>query len=94
MATIRGSSSETYLKRHFFKKIQTFTNLDTCFQALDQGKVKATIYDEPILQRRLHLAESNTYAMLTLKFAPSSMLLLLQRAILPSPIKFQRLFLK
>ncbi|MEM6378984.1 MAG: transporter substrate-binding domain-containing protein [Bacteroidota bacterium] len=70
VATIKGSSSETYLKRHFFKDIEAYTNLDSCFQALKEKSVKAIIYDEPILQRRLHLDKSKRYSVLPMKFAP------------------------
>lgn len=70
VATIKGSSSETYLNRHFFKQMETYTNLEDCFQALDEGVVKAIIYDEPILQRRLHLDDTKLYTVLPMKFAP------------------------
>ena len=48
VATIAGSTAETYLKDNH-AEIQTFTKIDDAFDALNQSKVDAVVYDAPIL---------------------------------------------
>lgn len=49
VATIKGSTSETWLTNKG-AKVQTFATVTECVNALKDGKVKAVVYDAPMLQ--------------------------------------------
>jgi ABC-type amino acid transport substrate-binding protein len=49
VATIKGSTSEKWLTDKA-AKVQTFDTVDDCVAALKSGKVKAVVYDAPMLQ--------------------------------------------
>ncbi|WP_324026952.1 transporter substrate-binding domain-containing protein [Maribacter sp. BPC-D8] len=50
VGTITNSGTENFLSEHFFKDIHTYSNVPTGLKNLDQGNIKAFIYDEPILK--------------------------------------------
>lgn len=49
VATIKGSTSEMWLNNKG-AKVQSFANVTECIAALKSGKVKAVVYDAPMLQ--------------------------------------------
>ena len=49
VATITGSTSETWLKNKG-AKVQSFANVAECIAALKDSKVQAVVYDAPLLQ--------------------------------------------
>ncbi len=71
VATIRGSSTEDFLKTRFFSQRITYTSLDACFAALAKDEVEAIIYDEPILRRWITRNQAKSqYDILPLRFDP------------------------
>jgi ABC-type amino acid transport substrate-binding protein len=55
VATVQGSTAEKYLKAHG-AKVTSFENIDGAFAAMDDKKVVAVVYDEPILSYRVKVA--------------------------------------
>ena len=71
VATIKGSSTEDFLKTRFFSDRNTYTSLDACFEALAKDEVEAIIYDEPILARWITRQKATKdYDILPLRFDP------------------------
>jgi polar amino acid transport system substrate-binding protein len=54
VATLQGTSADRYLQAHQIDVVE-FTKLDDAVAALQQGKVKAVVYDSPIMM--YYLAE-------------------------------------
>ncbi|WP_405397219.1 transporter substrate-binding domain-containing protein [Maribacter sp. Asnod2-G09] len=50
VGTITNSGTENFLSEHFFKDIHTYPNVPIGLKNLDQGNIKAFIYDESILK--------------------------------------------
>ena len=48
VATLQGTSADKYLQGQHMKVVE-FTKLDDAVEALNQGKVKAVVYDAPVL---------------------------------------------
>ena len=48
VATLQGTSADKYLLAQHLKVVE-FTKLDDAVEALNQGKVKAVVYDAPVL---------------------------------------------
>jgi ABC-type amino acid transport substrate-binding protein len=66
VATITGSTAETWLTRLGRNngqdvKVQTFADVPACLAALKSGKVKAVVYDSPILQYYVSKANAGDY---------------------------------
>ena len=55
VATLKGSTSETWLTNKG-AKVQTFANVTESIAALKDGKVKAVVYDTPMLQYAINSA--------------------------------------
>ncbi len=52
VATIGGSAAETWLQNHKCR-VSTYPDITACVNALKEGKVKAVVFDEPILKYAL-----------------------------------------
>lgn len=63
VGTIERSSSEEYLRNHFFKEVQVFTKLTDGLDAIKAEKIDAFIYDEPII--RYMIFNESAYSSLT-----------------------------
>jgi ABC-type amino acid transport substrate-binding protein len=50
VGTIANSGTEHFLTEHFFRNINTYTSVNSGLVALEKGKIKAFLYDEPILK--------------------------------------------
>ena len=50
VGTIENSGTEHFLTEHFFRNINSYTNVNPGLVALKKGKIKAFLYDEPILK--------------------------------------------
>lgn len=50
VGTIGNSGTENFLSEHFFKDLHSYPNVPTGLKELNEGKIKAFIYDEPILK--------------------------------------------
>jgi polar amino acid transport system substrate-binding protein len=48
VATVKGSTSMDYLRRHNIEATE-FTNVEEAFQAIQQGSADAVVYDAPVL---------------------------------------------
>ncbi len=48
VATLQGTSADKYLQAQHLKVVE-FTKLDEAVEALNTGKVKAVVYDSPVL---------------------------------------------
>jgi ABC-type amino acid transport substrate-binding protein len=48
VATVRGSTAETYLRSHG-ASVRPFTTIDEAYAALRRERVRAVVYDAPIL---------------------------------------------
>ncbi len=57
VATLQGSSAERYLQT-LHVKIVEFTKIDDAVDALQQGKVKAVVYDAPVLMYYLATSDA------------------------------------
>jgi len=57
IATLQGTSADKYLQSHHLKVVE-FTKLDDAVDALNQGKVKAVVYDSPVLMYYLTVNDS------------------------------------
>lgn len=53
VGTIKNSSSNNFLKEHFFKDIQLYSGVFEGLESLRDGDVEAFMYDEPILKYRI-----------------------------------------
>lgn len=59
LATVAGSATEEWLREHFFREVESFSNLQECRSALEAEKVKAVAYDAPLLT---YIAEKDSLA--------------------------------
>lgn len=64
VGTVANSGAEQFLMEHFFKNIQGYPDVTPGLNDLENGKLDAFIYDEPILMHRL--SEEDQYAQLSL----------------------------
>lgn len=53
IGTIKNSSSNSFLKEHFFKDIALFSSVTPGLERLRDGAIEAFMYDEPILKYRI-----------------------------------------
>ncbi|MDB4292490.1 transporter substrate-binding domain-containing protein [Maribacter sp.] len=53
VGTIENSSSNTFLKEHFFKDIHLYSGVNSGLESLVDGEIEAFMYDEPILKYRI-----------------------------------------
>ncbi len=53
VGTIKNSSSNDFLKEHFFKNIELYTSIVPGLESLRDGNIEAFMYDEPILKYRI-----------------------------------------
>ncbi len=64
IATVGGSSSADYLKKHGSKMVE-FANIDEAMQALSRKDIKAVVYDSPIVRYWLntHTKQAEEYVL-------------------------------
>lgn len=63
VATIDGSTAETWLKRNVDKvELHTYKSIGECVEALNAGTVVAVVYDEPIIRYELGKPENKDLA--------------------------------
>lgn len=53
VGTIENSSSNNFLKEHFFKDIELYSGVVLGLEGLRDGNIEAFMYDEPILKYRI-----------------------------------------
>ncbi|CAN5397415.1 transporter substrate-binding domain-containing protein [soil metagenome] len=53
VATIGGSTAESWLQKHGVTDLETFPDIKKCVEALKNGEVKAVVFDEPIIKYEL-----------------------------------------
>lgn len=53
VGTVSNTSTQEFLKQHFFKDIAGFSDVNEGLKALKNRKIDAFIYDEPILKYRI-----------------------------------------
>lgn len=53
VGTIKNSSSNNFLREHFFKNIQLYSGVILGLESLRDGNIEAFMYDEPILKYRI-----------------------------------------
>lgn len=69
VGTVVGSSADKFLKEHFFKNIHTFENAELGLRSIQNGKVKAFVFDAPILKYTLQEDTSlNNLELLPIQF--------------------------
>lgn len=69
VGSIKNSSSSEFLKNHFFKDIRHYEAVATCLNDLNNNKIEAIIYDEPILKYRIQQDSTlNELSVLPIKF--------------------------
>ncbi len=69
VGSVRSSSAVGFLRDHFFKDIHSFNDLHIGLEALKNGKIKAFLYDEPILKYRIaEKGEFSDLEVLPIKF--------------------------
>ncbi len=49
VGTVEGSATQAWLKKKFFKEVESSTRLGEGLAALQDGKLEAFVYDEPLL---------------------------------------------
>ena len=64
LATVAGSATEDWLKRHFFRDVRHFATLPEAIEALQKHEVEAIAYDAPALQYRLEQEERTEFELL------------------------------
>ncbi len=69
VGTVSNSSSVKFLKSHFFRNISEFESVHEGLSAMQNGKVEAFVYDEPLLRYRIDKDSSiSEVSILPLKF--------------------------
>ncbi|MBX2878066.1 MAG: transporter substrate-binding domain-containing protein [Saprospiraceae bacterium] len=53
VGSVENSSTAGFLKEHFFKDLQEFSGVTEGLKQLENGKIEAFLYDEPILKHRI-----------------------------------------
>ncbi|EAR01463.1 substrate-binding periplasmic protein [Maribacter sp. HTCC2170] len=69
VGSIKNSSSNEFLKNHFFKEIKVYDGVVPSLKELNNNKIDAVIYDEPILKYRIQQDSTlNKLSVLPIKF--------------------------
>ncbi len=50
VGTVANSGTEIFLSEHFFKQVKTYPTVNPGLKDLENGRIKAFLYDEPILR--------------------------------------------
>jgi ABC-type amino acid transport substrate-binding protein len=69
VGTVKNTSSKAFLDSRFFKNVSTYSNVSNGLADLNQHKIEAFIYDEPILRFRIKQDSSlQNLSVLPIKF--------------------------
>ncbi len=68
LGTISNSSTEEWLKKHFFTNTQPFSNFSDMQGALKDQEIEAIAYDQPILKHIMRLDTLNGYEILPITY--------------------------
>lgn len=70
VGTVRGSSTDRWLREHFYNSRKGYASIDEMLDALRKEKVVAVSYDKPILQSLLKNEEDLDFELLPIRFNP------------------------
>ncbi len=70
VGTINNTSSQTFLKRNFFKNLNYYSSVNEGLDALNNKSIQAFIYDAPIVKYRIDEGNYKRLKELPLKFDP------------------------
>ncbi len=68
VAVIKNSATDEFLEQRFFKKLQKFTTLKQCSEALASGKVEAVAHDKPQIQHIINLDTLGQFDVLPISY--------------------------
>lgn len=71
VVTVRGSTTETYLRHHDITP-RTVASIDDAYPLLHQGDVDAIVYDSPVLQHHIDVAHDRKEALAGPVFEPEA----------------------
>jgi ABC-type amino acid transport substrate-binding protein len=74
VATIGGSAAESWLTGHDVpeKNLRLFPTIQACIEALKEHKVKAVVYDAPILKYNVNSAKDDNLILVPGVFSPGN----------------------
>jgi len=68
IGTVQASATHDWLKKNFYKEVKTYPSVAEGIEALEQEKIEAFVYDEPLMKYLISQEEAGAFQALPIQF--------------------------